>query len=236
MQTNPSPTHVLRPAQSQDKWALQQMIWQFTWDEGIQLDVRLFGYALFRIGLIALALWLQLYWRQRTLMVDVQFILTVTSVVTAGLGLFLFSTMMGHLVLRFCGVLLNWSRFQVIEQDGDIVGCALLNAYATHCELAYVFVKPQYRHQGLGSRIVQTLIQQTSQEVYLACKPRVVPFYEQQGFTIQPWQQLPSTAQRCFQLFRPHPRLWGFQLYFMRYMAPSTASIPEAATAEVPFL
>lgn len=137
---------------------------------------------------------------------------------------------MGQLVMRFCGVLFNWSRFQVIEQEGDIVGCALLNSYATHCELAYVFVKRQYRHQGLGSQIVQTLIQQSSQAVYLACKPQVVPFYEHQGFTTQTWQQLPSPAQRCFQLFRPHPRLWGFELNFMMYTAAPQISTSESAT------
>lgn len=91
MQTMLLPNRLLRPAQSTDKWALQQMIWQFTRDEGIQLDLRLFSYAVLRIGLVLLALWLQTLLRQRTPMVDVQFILVMTSVATAGLGLYLIS-------------------------------------------------------------------------------------------------------------------------------------------------
>ncbi len=227
MQTALPSNCLLRPAHPADKWALQKMIWQFTWEEGIQLDLRLFGYALLRIGLLALALWLQIQYRQVTPMVDVQFILTITSVVTAGLGFYLTSTVMGQLVMRFCGVLFNWSRFQIIEQDQAIVGCALLNSYATHCELAYVFINPDYRHQGLGSLIVQTLIQQSPQDVYLACKPEVVPFYEQQGFSAQTWTQLPTSTQQCFQLFRPHPRLWGFSLNFMLKAATPQPYVPE---------
>lgn len=212
---------LLRPAQSRDKWALQQMIWQFSWEEGLQLDLRLFGYALLRIGLLSLALWLQVQGRQHTSMVDVQFILTVTSVFTAGLGIYLASMTMGQLVMRFAGVLFNWSRFQVIEQDDNIIGCALLNSYANHCELAYVFVSPHYRHQGLGSMIVQMLIQQSPHDLYLACKSQIVPFYEQQGFRVQTWKQLPLSVRRCFQLFRPHPRLWGLALNFMLCAAVS---------------
>ena len=226
---------LLRPAQASDKWALQQIIWQFTWEEGIQLDLRLFGYALFRIGLLALALWSQMQWRQFTKMVDVQFILTITSLATAGLGFYLVSTVVGQLVMRFCGVLFNWSRFQIIEQDQAIVGCALLNSYPTHRELAYVFIKAHYRHQGLGSLIIQTLIRQSPQDVYLACKPEVVPFYEQQGFVVRTWLQLPTTAQRCFQLFRPHPRLWGFSLNFMLKATALQTSLLETETlAESP--
>lgn len=218
---------VLRPAQPQDKWAIQQMIWQFTWDEGIELDVRLFGYAFIRLGLVGLVLWWQIQWRQSTAMVDVQFILVVTSVATMGLGVYFASMVMGQLIMRFYGALFNWSRFQVIEQDEALVGCALLNTYTNHSELAYVFIQSQFRHQGWGSQIVQTLIQQSDQDIYLACKPQVVPFYEQQGFTVQTWQQLPAGVKGCFRVFRPHPRLWGFDLNFMQYSVT-----PEAIPGE----
>ncbi|WP_299493457.1 GNAT family N-acetyltransferase [Acaryochloris sp. IP29b_bin.137] len=216
---------VLRPAQPQDKWAIQRMLWQFTWDEGIELDIRLFGYAFFRLGLVGLALWLQFQWRQSTTMVDVEFILVVTSVATVGLGFYLASLVTGQLMMRFCGALINWSRFRVIEKDEALVGCALLNSYTNHSELAYVFVQSQFRHQGWGSQIVQTLIQESSEDVYLACKPQVVPFYQQLGFSIQPWADLPAGVKRCFRVFRPHPRLWKFKLNFMRCpVAPVTPS------------
>lgn len=220
-----STPYVLRPAQPQDKWAIQQMLWQFTWDEGIELDVRLFSFAFFRLGLVGLALWLQIYWRQSTTEIDVQFILAIANVATAGLGFYLASLVMGQLIMRFFGALFNWSRFQVIEQEGTLAGCALLNAYTNHSELAYVFVQSQFRHQGWGAQIVQTLIQESDQDVYLACKPPIVPFYERQGFTVQSWQDLPVGVKRCFRIFRPHPRLWGFKLNFMQCpMAPVVIS------------
>jgi len=206
------------------------MIWQFTWEEGLKLDLRLFSYAFFRIGLLSLALWLQVQGRQHTSMVDVQFILTITSILTAGLGIYLASIAVGQLVMRFLGVLFNWSRFQVIEQNDNIVGCALLNSYINHCELAYVFVNPHYRHQGLGSMIVQMLIQQSPHDLYLACKSQVVPFYEQQGFRSQTWKQLPLSVRRCFQVFRPHPRLWGFALNFMLHTAAPLPFSSESAS------
>ncbi|NJM67844.1 MAG: GNAT family N-acetyltransferase [Acaryochloris sp. RU_4_1] len=228
--------YLLRSAKVSDKWILQNMIWQFTWEVGIALDLRLFGYAIFRIGLVLLALGLQLQVRPLIRMVDVQFILVMTSVATVGLGIYLTSRVMGQLVMRLFGVLLSWSQFQVLERDGVILGCALLNSYTAHCELAYVFVAPPYRHQGLGSRIVQTLVQQSTQDIYLACKPEVVAFYEQQGFLVQTWPELPTSVKRCFQLFRPHPRLWGFPLYFMRKatMGSASLSLEAANLAESP--
>lgn len=219
-----SDSYILRPAQPQDKWAIQRMLWQFTWDEGIELDIRLFGYALFRLGLLGLALGLQIYWRLTTSMVDVQFILVATSVATVGLGFYLASMVMGQLIMRFLGALFTWSRFRVIEQDNALVGCALLNLYTQHSELAYVFVQSQFRNQGWGSQIVHTLIQESAKDVYLACKPEVVPFYERQGFTVQPWSELPTRVKRCFRVFRPHPRLWGFKLNFMRCPVTTTTT------------
>jgi N-acetylglutamate synthase-like GNAT family acetyltransferase len=212
------------------------MIWQFTSEVGIALDLRLFGYAIFRIGLVLLALGLQLQVRPLIKMVDVRFILGMTSVATAGLGIYLTSRVMGQLVMRLFGVLLSWSQFQVIERDGAILGCALLNSYTAHCELAYVFVVPLHRHQGLGSRIVQTLVQQSTQDIYLACKPEVVAFYKQQGFLVQTWPELPISVKRCFQLFRPHPRLWGFPLCFMwkPTMGSTSLSLEVASLAESP--
>jgi N-acetylglutamate synthase-like GNAT family acetyltransferase len=212
------------------------MIWQFTSEVGIALDLRLFGYAIFRIGLVLLALGLQLQVRPLIKMVDVRFILGMTSVATAGLGIYLTSRVMGQLVMRLFGVLLSWSQFQVIERDGAILGCALLNSYTAHRELAYVFVVPLHRHQGLGSRIVQTLVQQSTQDIYLACKPEVVAFYKQQGFLVQTWPELPISVKRCFQLFRPHPRLWGFPLCFMwkPTMGSTSLSLEVASLAESP--
>ncbi|MGR3277200.1 GNAT family N-acetyltransferase [Acaryochloris marina NIES-2412] len=231
-----STPYVLRPAQPQDKWAIQQMLWQFTWDEGIELDVRLFSFAFLRLGLVGLALWLQIYWRQSTTEIDVQFILAIANVATAALGFYLASLVMGQLIMRFFGVLFNWSRFQVIEQEGTLAGCALLNAYTNHSELAYVFVQSQFRHQGWGAQIVQTLIQESEQDVYLACKPQVVPFYERQGFTVQSWRDLPSSVKRCFRIFRPHPRLWGFKLNFMQCPIAPAALSPESVVSETPQL
>ena len=228
-----STSYVLRPAQTQDKWAIQRMLWQFTWDEGIELDVRLFGYAFLRLGLVGVVLWLQFLWRQSTTMVDVQFILVGTSVATVGLGFYLASLVMGQLIMRFCGALINWSRFRVIEKDEALVGCALLNSYNHHSELAYVYVESQCRHQGWGSQIVQTLIQESAKDVYLACKPEVVPFYEQQGFIVQPWPELPAGVKRCFRVFRPHPRLWGFKMNFMQCpVEPETTPTAPAPLSE----
>ncbi|NJK41782.1 MAG: GNAT family N-acetyltransferase [Acaryochloridaceae cyanobacterium SU_2_1] len=224
----------IRPAEAADKWTLQKMVWQFTWDEGIGLDIRLFGYGFLRLAAVGIFLAL-LYTipTYQSLPEEKILLLMLVGLATLGLGIALLTQWIGQLVLRFWGALIHGSGFQVIEFEQQLIGCALLNTYPAHAELAYLFVKPAERQQGLGSVLVQSLIQNAGQPVYLACKPKVLSFYRHQGFREGPWSELPPPVQQYFRLFRPHPRLWGFPLVFMVYEPPilnlaTEQPVPEA--------
>ncbi|MEW5856012.1 MAG: GNAT family N-acetyltransferase, partial [Cyanobacteriota bacterium] len=125
----------------------------------------------------------------------------VTLCLAASLILFLFSI--------FTYAFVNWSRFWVIECNGSLVACGEINCYSTHSMLYYLFVKPVWRSQHLGSYLVKRLVQEATQPLYLVCKPKLVRFYSQLGFTIVPWREISQPLKSSFHIFQLDMLLTG---------------------------
>jgi amino-acid N-acetyltransferase len=95
----------------------------------------------------------------------------------------------------------SWQQFWVIESDGRLVACGQLRSFSEAQELGSVVVAPAWRNQGLGTFIVEHLIKQATQPLYLECLgSRLASFYTHFGFVPVSWQDLPRSLKIKFGL------------------------------------
>lgn len=79
----------------------------------------------------------------------------------------------------------SWYVLYVYDQGkligtGRVVSDGVINAYL--CGLG---VDPAYRHHGIGTHIMEQLVQRCQQSnlhIQFFCEQQLVPFYEQRGF------------------------------------------------------
>lgn len=113
---------------------------------------------------------------------------------------------------------LRWQQFWVIECDGRLVACGQLRSFKQAQELGSVVVTPAWRGQGLGTCLVQHLIQQATQPLYLECLgSRLAMFYARFGFVAEDWQELPRSLKLKFSLSALAARLFGLPVSIMHY-------------------
>lgn len=115
---------------------------------------------------------------------------------------------------------LRWSQFWLVECDGKIVACGQLRNFGTAQELGSIVVVKAWRNRGLGTCLVQHLIAQATQPVYLECVgDRLMQFYTRLGFVAVSWQQLPQTLQGKFGVSQQLAKFVPFlSVYIMRYL------------------
>lgn len=77
----------------------------------------------------------------------------------------------------------SWKNFWVIEHQHQLIACAKLRCYPHYSLLHDVYVVPEWRSQGLGSRLVSHLGTQATKPLYLTCLPKLAQFYLRLGFT-----------------------------------------------------
>lgn len=118
---------------------------------------------------------------------------------------------------------LNWQQFWVIEVAEQIVGCGQLRSFEGSQELGSVVVSPAWRNRGLGTAIVQQLIQTASQPLYLECLGNQLPaFYAQFGFVPVDWQDLPPSLKRKFAISALAKKFLRLHVSLMRYQPIAT--------------
>lgn len=92
----------------------------------------------------------------------------------------------------------------VIENNNQIIASARYNIYISRLDNLYV--KPQYRHQGIASCIIRYLQKQFNKPVFIICDPNQVNFFEHIGFikVLGNEQQLAwGKAKNKFLLYSP---------------------------------
>ncbi|MCI3923219.1 N-acetyltransferase [Paenibacillus sp. TRM 82003] len=98
--------------------------------------------------------------------------------------------------------------FVVAELDGDIVGCgALTRLGADLVEIRSLGLKPDFKGQGIGKRIVELLVEQAREQGI----PKVmaltyeVAFFERNGFTVVNKEIFPEKVWRdCIHCKKQH--------------------------------
>jgi amino-acid N-acetyltransferase len=113
---------------------------------------------------------------------------------------------------------LRWSQFWVIEQAGKVIACGQLRNFPDAQELGSVVVKSDFRGQGLGTHLIQSLIQQATQPLYLECLGKgLAQFYTRFGFVPVAWEELPPAMQRKFRLSSFAARVFRLPVAIMQH-------------------
>ena len=113
---------------------------------------------------------------------------------------------------------LRWQQFWVIESDMRLVACGQLRSFPEAQELGSVVVAPGWRGQGLGTCLVEHLVQSAKQPLYLECLgSRLAMFYTRFGFVPVNWQELPRSLKLKFSLSALAATLFHIPVKIMRY-------------------
>ncbi len=100
---------------------------------------------------------------------------------------------------------LDWTNFIVAVDEAkgdDIIGIAQVKPYADCREFGSLAVKPAYRAQGIGARLVRFLIDRESGDVYLLCRDTRATYYTRFGFGVIDPKSVPRTLQKKMRVAR----------------------------------
>ena len=112
----------------------------------------------------------------------------------------------------------SWQQFWVIESDGRLVACGQLRSFWEAQELGSLVVLPAWRGQGLGTYLVEHLINQATQPLYLECLGRrLASFYSRFGFVPVSWGELPRSLKIKFGLSSLASTLFRLPVTIMHY-------------------
>jgi amino-acid N-acetyltransferase len=112
---------------------------------------------------------------------------------------------------------LRWQQFSVVECNERVVACGQLRAFAGAQELGSLVVVSNWRGKGLGTYLVEYLIGQATQPLYLECLgQRLTRFYTRFGFVPVAWEELPRSLKFKFALSALGAKL-GVPVIIMRY-------------------
>ena len=105
---------------------------------------------------------------------------------------------------------LDWHNFSVaIDGRGRTVGCGQIKTHRDGTrELASIAVDQEWRRQGIGSELIQGIIQTSEPPLWLVCRSKLAPFYEQFGFAvIEDLNDLPRSFRRMRSVARVLSRI-----------------------------
>lgn len=87
---------------------------------------------------------------------------------------------------------LDWRRFKLaVTDNGEVLGMCQVRRYWDTRELGSLWVRKDYRSQGLGGRLIRDCLAEESPPVFLECVEARQPYYEQHGFRRVPVLQAP---------------------------------------------
>jgi N-acetylglutamate synthase-like GNAT family acetyltransferase len=111
---------------------------------------------------------------------------------------------------------LNWQRFIVAEVDGQVVSTGQIKIHkdGSH-ELASIATRPAYQGRRLASQVIQALLAQETEKLYLTCVDNNETFYQRFGFKRIYLREMPPYF-RSMILFSK-PLIW---LYCLIKQAP----------------
>jgi amino-acid N-acetyltransferase len=97
---------------------------------------------------------------------------------------------------------LDWKRFIVaVDADNEVIATGQIKPHGKDIhELASIAVVPEYRGQGLARAIIEYLLNDSPQPLYLTCVSSLEPFYTRFGFVSVSYDEMPRYFQRLSKL------------------------------------
>lgn len=186
---SPSPAYVIRPAYSNDSWALRKM--------------RLMTPRSLIANLLVIVLLLIPFIAMLYIILDFPSLghsqeLDIIASLLVGMPLILYLAVLAW-VLFFQP--LSYAEIWVIESNDVLLGSAQFVQYDTYSYLDQLFIFPAHRNQGFGSDLVHYLRQKVKKPIYLLCRPNLVKYYTRLGFCSIPKNDLPNELQSKFGYF-----------------------------------
>lgn len=88
---------------------------------------------------------------------------------------------------------LDWRRFLIaVTPDGRLVGCGQVKPHRGGArELASIAVIPEIRGNGVARAVIERLLADQREELYLTCRASLGPFYNKFGFRTAQAAELP---------------------------------------------
>jgi amino-acid N-acetyltransferase len=98
---------------------------------------------------------------------------------------------------------LHWENFLVAEENGRLIGMRQVKVHAQGTrEVGSGFVLPEYRRQGISARLMNEILSREQDTVYLMCRDKRAPYYEQFGFRQVAVDQLPVDFHKEYRIGR----------------------------------
>jgi amino-acid N-acetyltransferase len=98
---------------------------------------------------------------------------------------------------------LHWQNFFIAEENGQAIGIRQVKVHVQGTrEVASGFVLPEYRRQGISVRLMNEILSRENGTLYLMCRDRRAPYYEQFGFRQADISQLPADFRKEYRIGR----------------------------------
>jgi N-acetylglutamate synthase-like GNAT family acetyltransferase len=104
-----------------------------------------------------------------------------------------------------------------IAREGHVLGCArLVELEARVVVVDNVLVHEERRGEGIGKRLMQTVMNSRGGTLYLCCHDDVIPFYEKLGFALVPLEEAPAPVRAYWEKVGDTPTAPPHVHYFMK--------------------
>ena len=98
---------------------------------------------------------------------------------------------------------IKWKRFVVAEADGRVIGVRQVRILRDGTrEIASGVVLPAFRRRGIGTLLIETLLERERGPLYLMCDGKWEHYYRQFGFQVVDKEDLPESFRREYGIMR----------------------------------
>jgi amino-acid N-acetyltransferase len=123
-----------------------------------------------------------------------------------------------------------WVNYWVVECNDRVIAAAKWEHFDSYSELQRLYVMPKWRSHGLASSLVDRLVSQTTQPVYVLSDRRSQRFFSRFGFNPIEWDDLPQNFPVPEFTVPGLERSQADQVPMIRYAPP----IPQRRSATTP--
>lgn len=106
---------------------------------------------------------------------------------------------------------LDWRRFWVVVEGGNLIACGQIKTHRDGSrELASIAVVPGHRQRGFARAVIEQLLSEENEPLFLTCRPHLESLYIKFGFrNVVQSQEMPPYFRRVWKIARFIQRLFS---------------------------